>query len=312
MPFSAALRQRLRCPRTHAPLEWGQDLKSASEPSCVYPIIDGVPILIDEKRSLFTLDEFKRKADTTFGQNPSRLRKILRAMWPTISRNSVAKGNYRQLSKLLPSGSVILVVGGSVRGQGMEPIFERRDIEVISTDVTFGPQTDLICDAHDLPFEDKSVDAVVIQAVLEHVLDPWRCVEEAYRVLRADGVVYAETPFMQQVHMQQFDFTRFTHLGHRRLFRRFTELSSGPTAGPGSAMAWTWTYLLRSMASSRRLASLFIAVGCLTSFWLKYLDVFLLNTPGSYDAASGFYFLGRRSDTMITDREIVQAFRGLR
>ena len=79
----------------------------------------------------------------------------------------------------------------------------------------------LICDANDIPFENGSFDGVVLQAALEHVADPYRCVEETHRVLKEKGLVYAETAFMQQVHGGRYDFTRFTRLGHRRLFRRF-------------------------------------------------------------------------------------------
>ncbi len=41
----------------------------------------------------------------------------------------------------------------------------------------------LICDAHDIPFADRSFDGVIVQAVLEHVVDPFRCCEEIHRVL---------------------------------------------------------------------------------------------------------------------------------
>lgn len=52
-------------------------------------------------------------------------------------------------------------------------------------------------------------------------VNPYRCINEVYRVLNENGIVYASTPFMLQVHMGKFDFTRFTHSGHRRLFRNF-------------------------------------------------------------------------------------------
>jgi len=80
-----------------------------------------------------------------------------------------------------------------------------------------------------------SVDGVLIQAVLEHVLDPAQVVGEIHRVLRPDGLVYAETPFLQQVHAGPNDFTRFTSSGHRYLFRAFAEIAAGPVAGPGAS-----------------------------------------------------------------------------
>jgi len=80
---------------------------------------------------------------------------------------------------------------------------------------------------HTIFFDASSFDGVIIQAVLEHVVEPNHCVEEIHRVLKENGLVYSETPFMQQVHLGRYDFTRFTHLGHRRLFRKFKEICGG-------------------------------------------------------------------------------------
>ena len=125
----------------------------------------------------------------------------------------------------------------------------------------------LICDAHDIPFADGSFDAVIAQAVLEHVVDPHRCVAEIHRVLNAQGVVYAETPFMQQVHAGRYDFARFTHLGHRRLFRMFQEIDSGAVCGPGMALAWSYQYFLMSFTTSKTLRKLAGVFARLTSFF---------------------------------------------
>ena len=107
-----------------------------------------------------------------------------------------------------------------------------------------------------------------------------------------------------------YDFTRFTHLGHRRLFRRFDEIESGAVAGAGTALAWSYQYFLLSFVRSHPARSIVKAVARLTAFWLKYFDYFLLNTPGALDAASGCYFLGRKSDRVWSDREIVQQYPG--
>ena len=63
-------------------------------------------------------------------------------------------------------------------------------INIITSDVSFGLNTNVICDAHDLPFRDNSFDAIICQAVLEHVADPYRCVDEIYRVLKPKNFIY--------------------------------------------------------------------------------------------------------------------------
>ena len=148
--------------------------------------------------------------------------------------------------------------------------------------------------------------------MLEHVLDPHRCVNEIFRVLKPSGIVYAETPFMQQVHMRQYDFTRFTHLGHRRLFRHFEEIKSGPTGGPGMALAWSYTWFLRSFATSSVMVYFLTFFAYLTSFFLKYFDYILINKPGGYDAASQFFFLGKKSKNLLSDKDLIKQFRGIR
>ena len=204
----------------------------------------------------------------------------------------------------------VLVIGGSIVGQGMETLVNNAAIEFVDSDVSFGPRTMLVCDAHDLPFEDQSFDGVIVQAVLEHVVDPYRCCEEIHRVLKQQGVVYAETPFIQQVHGGRFDFMRFTHLGHRRLFRKFEELDSGAVCGPGMALGWSYEYFLLSFTALKTARTLLRAFARLTSFYFKYFDYYLINKPAALDAASGCYFMGRKSEQILSDKEFIKLNKG--
>jgi SAM-dependent methyltransferase len=89
--------------------------------------------------------------------------------------------------------SLVLVIGIGPTDDSL-PELRREGIMLIKADVSHGLDVDIICDAHQLPFKDGSMDAVVIMNVLEHVLNPDQCVAEIHRVLRPDGVVYAQTP----------------------------------------------------------------------------------------------------------------------
>ena len=129
-------------------------------------------------------------------------------------------------------------------------------------------------------------------------------------MLKDRGLVYAETPFMQQVHMGPYDFTRFTHSGHRRMFRNFAEIASGPVSGPGSALAWSYQYFLMSFSARKPWRGFARAFASLTSFYLKYLDYYLIDRPGAVDAASGFFFSGRKQESILADRELVNYYRG--
>ena len=308
------VQERWRCPICGSGLVVADTGVLCTNEACrnTFPIVNGVPILLDESTSVFSIDEVRGHSLTT-SLPASRLRRVLRRGLPSPSRNPVATRNYERFGGLLlekQSGPQVLVVGGSVVGHGMGAILSMDKIELVETDVAFGPRTQVVCDAHDLPFADRSFDGVVIQAVLEHVVDPYRCVEEVYRVLKDDGLVYAETPFMQQVHLGRYDFTRFTHLGHRRLFRRFDEIDSGLVAGPGTVMAWSYEHLLLSFVRRRSLRGPVKAFARVTGFWLKYFDVLVAGRPGALDAASGLYFLGRKSEHTLSDRELIKLYRG--
>ena len=304
------------CPRCLSRLIRDKEFMICDNPECKsnFPFVNEIPILISEEKSIFNVEDFIEKRSTTFNLNKSKLHSIASKLTPSISINLKAKKNYKKLLSLLLSTSPnpkVLVVGGSIIGEGMETILSEPAITFVEGDITFGPRTQIIFDAHNIPFPDNYFDATIIQAVLEHVVDPYRCVEEVHRVLVSGGLVYAETPFMQQVHMGKYDFNRYTHLGHRRLFRNFSEIESGAVCGPGMALAWAYSHLIYSFFSSRKIRKYLIPFAHITSFFWKYLDYFLIDKPGTLDAASGYFFMGKKSKDVLSDRDLLKLYKGL-
>jgi len=313
MKLSEDSQRILACPVCKGSLVRNGDQLNCTGAGCraSFPIVDGVPVLINEKNSVFSIADFRAQRATTFAPR-SKLARYLGRLLPTVHHGPKTKTNFKRFAELLPAGRPkVLVVGAGEMGDGLDAILALPHIEFVETDVAFGSRTTLICDGHDLPFADCSFDGAIIQATLEHVLDPYRCVEELHRVLKPEGLVYAETPFMQQVHMGRYDFMRFTHLGHRRLFRRFAEADSGACAGPGTVLHWSLRYFMLSFVKSRAGVSLVKGLSRCTLFWLKYLDYLVLDRPGTLDGASAFYFLGRKSDTVLPDRELIALYKGV-
>lgn len=286
-------------------------------------MVRGVPVLIDEASSVLVLSDYTKTDASVLaavaGQGRiSPVRRFVRALYrlvPDVDANVASRANYERFAKLLLERSPsprVLVVGGRELGKGMAALQETKGLDLVETDIDFGPRTRLICDAHRLPFEEGSFDGVVVQAVLEHVLDPHRCVDEIWRVLGKDGLVYAETPFLQRRHGGPFDFTRFTFLGHRRLFRRFEEIASGVAVGPGVALALAYTGFLLSLSRNRAVRAFLRIFGRLTSFWWKYFDPYVSRHDAALDSAAGLYLIGRKSDVTLSDRDLIRSFRGLR
>lgn len=304
----------LRCPRCSAGLKITDKSYNCDSPACgfEYPLTGNVPILVDPNKSVFDLGTFKRQ-DPTFFRPVAAWRQTLSDMIPDMSRNVAADRVYARLRSLLVAAnpvSNVLVVGGGVTGSGMESLLHDSRIRLIETDAAVAERTQLICDAHDLPFADASMDAVVVQAVLEHVVDPVRCVAEIHRVLKPGGLVYSDTPFMQQVHGRQFDFTRFTRLGHRRLFRRFDEVESGITCGPGMALAWSLRYFLMSFWDNETYRAVASGFSRIAFWWLSMLDPCLVTRKAANDAASAFFFLGKKGDSCLDDRDLLASYIG--
>jgi hypothetical protein len=76
------------------------------------------------------------------------------------------------------------------------------------------------------------------------------------------------------------------------------------------ALAWSYCYFLQSFCRNKLLGQIAFAFGSLTSFWLKYFDCFLIKKPAIYDAASGYYFLGRKSAEVLSDEELLKCYKG--
>lgn len=270
-------------------------------------------MLLNENHSIFSISDFVEKKDTFFKINENKIKKFLKQFMPSLSLSFKSKENIESLSEILLRVNptpLVLIIGGSIEGDGIKVLKDKIANNIIETDVSFGPLTQIICDAHDIPFHDKSFDCVIVQAVMEHVIDPFRCADEIHRVLKDQGFVYAETPFMQQVHGREYDFTRFTPLGHRRLFRRFEEVNSGPLLGTATSLLWALKYFLLSVSDNQTIRRILGILFNFTCFWIKYLDLLFINNEGTLDGASGLFFVGQKKNTILDDKSLVKQYRG--
>lgn len=306
---------RFWCPACHAgALRPGSPELVCSACGRTYPVRRGTPVLIADERSVFACGDFTDSSGyggASYGAVQAQSRGLL--------------GHYRRLMRRLrDSGSS---ARGLSSGDAIRKVCERRarprvliigagtvryDIpaEFTYTDVSFTDKLACIADAHDLPFADASFDMVVASAVLEHVVDPQRVESEMRRVLVEDGWVFAVTPFLQPVHMGAHDFTRFTLLGHRRLFRHYAEIAAGPAMGPGWVLGATLHAFLLSLAGGRWTRRVLNLAGILLALPCRWLDRLTLRHPAGSDGAGGCYFFGQRAAQPLTDRELISLYRG--
>lgn len=305
------LLQLLRCPRTGQPLHGKEDgvFSTNSTTGEDYRSIHGKPVLIDFRESVLDEESLFSRA----GESP--VERITRERWGWLRRltkqdKRVTVENTALFIQALkdphsPLRPRVLVVGGGSVGKGVEALYSDPAIKLLSCDIYASPHVDVIADAHKLPFADGVFDGVVIQAVLEHVVEPHTVVAEIARVLRADGLVYAETPFMQPVHEGAYDFTRFTESGHRYLFKQFKTIRSGACSGAGSYLQWAAEYFIRSLTRSKKLGKV-VKVGL---FWLPFFDR-IIPERFNVDAACGVFFLGSKTKASLTPKGLIAHYRG--
>jgi SAM-dependent methyltransferase len=287
----------LRCPECHGPIS--RDFQC--ERCGPFPVVAGQPVLVDFAHSILEKRAFlNREGDSPIHRRRSGMKRVLEALHGT---NRSAERFALEICKRVPPTGRVLVVGGGAIGSGAKKLYERG--LAVGADIYPTPHTVLIADAHNIPFADDTFEAVWIQAVLEHVLSPHEVVAELHRVLKPGGYIYADTPFIQHVHEEAYDFTRFTLSGHRWLFRDFDLIEAGPTKGAGTSLVWSIRYFVRAVTGSDAAGSIVAAA----FFWLRFFD---RRTRKHADAASATYFFGRKSGERVKPNDMVRYYYELR
>jgi SAM-dependent methyltransferase len=126
--------------------------------------------------------------------------------------------------EIFTTSKKVLDIGEGLRARpGTHNTFEKsrawlvpylEQVEYLVMDVFPEFKPDIVGDIHDIPLADESMDAVICLAVLEHVHDPIRAMEEVFRILKPGGKALVYVPFLYYYHDHKGiygDYWRFTH-----------------------------------------------------------------------------------------------------
>lgn len=97
----------------------------------------------------------------------------------------------------------------------------------ITLDIDPATKPDVVGDAHQMPFEDASFDAVLHVYVFEHLRDPHKAASEIHRVLKPGGYMLGVIPFVHPYHARKGgyrDYWRFSKDGIKDLFKNFEDV----------------------------------------------------------------------------------------
>lgn len=111
---------------------------------------------------------------------------------------------------------------------------------VIGMEFVETPNNHVQGDVMNLPFGTGTVDLILSQAVLEHVIYPDEAVKEMFRVLKPYGILYVEIAFMQPLHMDPWHYFNVTPRGLTWLLRNWEVKEQGTLGSWEDVMEWLY------------------------------------------------------------------------
>lgn len=164
---------------------------------------------------------------------------------------------------------------------------------------------DIVANAEKLPFKNASLDAIICNAVLEHVSQLDLVISEIERTLKPGGYVYTEVPFIQHYHTSDIygvtfnDYRRFTKEGISEIFNFCTTIDVGVCVGPTSALIQIIGSYFRYLLPGHSLRRIFLACFNFFGNFIAKID-YLLPQKVVLESSipSGIYFFGRKRDNL--------------
>ena len=125
----------------------------------------------------------------------------------------VIKETEKSIKEYIKYGLILDLGAGDSR---YKSLIEGQNCKYISTEFS-KKKVDIRCDAHKLPFKNRSFDAILCSQVLEHLQNPGIALSEIERVLKINSTLILTVPMSIYIHEAPHDYYRFTEYGIRDL-----------------------------------------------------------------------------------------------
>jgi len=229
------------------------------------------------------------------------MKTMLRAIAPPPSTlNLSASKNFSRLKTLIEAREqtddlkMLNIGSGDGFTRGMNFLGPNILGKITNLDIFPGDNVDIVASAESIPLDDNSIDCVIAEAVLPEIPDARKAIKEIERILKVDGLIYIDAPFLQPIYSGSLN--RYTLESLMKNFDFIEIIDSGISCGPSSTVTWILIEYLSLLFSfqNKYLESLN------RLFWgwllspIKYLDKFLINYNDAYKIASGVYLIGKK------------------
>lgn len=259
----------IACPSCKGPVNQVDDQLTCPSCSQVYPIVNGVPVML--------LDG---SIPETQYQEQLQL------------RQSYDPWVHRTILQSLSDDQIVLEIGAG--NMALD------DPCIIRSDVTLTPYVDIVADVHALPFLPGTIDYIFSLAVFEHLRNPFLASQSIYEALKDGGYIYHECNFVFAYHGYPHHYFNATLQGMEQIFDQFTSLRKGvaPYQMPSFALnAVLGSYLQHSRAGEfQHGQKLVAAIANVLNQDLMAHDIYFTEESALITAA-GTYFSGYKQET---------------
>lgn len=134
---------------------------------------------------------------------------------------------FKEKLEIMAKQQEILDIGGGIKFskelEDYKNLFKNSHYQVLDNNPEVKP--DILADAHQIPLNDDLLDAVICKSVLEHVKNPFKVMEEIFRILKNGGYCLIYVPFIYPYHGNKVykDYFRFTRDGVDLLINKFSQ-----------------------------------------------------------------------------------------
>jgi glycosyltransferase involved in cell wall biosynthesis len=182
---------------------------------------------------------------------------------------------------------------------------------VIEVEYALFRNTDVVADAHSIPFDDNVFESIICQNAFEHYKNPERVIQELHRVLKPGGILFVRTAFLQPLHEAPYHYYNATRYGLEEWMKSFDpiELSVSNNFAPNHTLSWLASEAenaFRKDISNKSAQELRDAtVGQLIDCWRDekqrniplWTNFFKLSEESKSTFSAGFQFIGKKRTT---------------